>query len=325
MTGTPLLPPVSISRILFATDFSPDSQKALTHALSLNAAYNSQLYILHVLPSGVTPSSMNSRARELDLHRHEAERHVRELKNSGVLPRSGHTILLESGGVWEVIAKVVQKHEIDLIVLSTHGREGIKKLMRGSVAEEVIRLAPCPVFTVGPHALPTRKDSRYGRILCATDYSISSLRALGYAISIAKQCQGALTLLHVITAGEEFPTGDMDSTVAQTRENLRVLFRPDAELPSSLDFMAVFGSAPQSIVNTAEEEGAELIVMGVHGAPMLFASTHLPWSTVHQVVSHARCPVLTVREQVQYVKARSPVQISEQKVTLPWFGYWARR
>ena len=88
----------------------------------------------------------------------------------------------------------------DLLVIGTHGRSGFERLVLGSVAEKVLRKASCPVMTVPkrlPDAMPTGPVV-YNRILCPVDFSESSLHALKYAISMAKEADGRLTVLHVV-------------------------------------------------------------------------------------------------------------------------------
>ena len=86
-----------------------------------------------------------------------------------------------------MLLELIDRLHIDLIVLGTHGRGGIKKLVLGSVAEEIINRAPCAVLTVGPqvHARLT-SEFKLRRILCATDLRAGSDRVLTYALSLAR-------------------------------------------------------------------------------------------------------------------------------------------
>jgi nucleotide-binding universal stress UspA family protein len=110
-----------------------------------------------------------------------------------------------------VISEFVAKQHIDLLVLGTHGREGIGKLAMGSVAESLLRQSSCPVLTVGPKACgrikqefdETGKDIRPAEIelkhiIFAVDFSPESLAAAPFAVSLAEEFQARLALLHVI-------------------------------------------------------------------------------------------------------------------------------
>ena len=90
----------------------------------------------------------------------------------------------------------------DLLVIGTHGRSGFERLLLGSVAEKVLRKARCPVLTVPPR-LPDAVPSGpvlFKRILCAVDFSESSMHALKYALSLAQEADACLTVVHVIGA-----------------------------------------------------------------------------------------------------------------------------
>ena len=93
---------------------------------------------------------------------------------------------------------MVGRHAIDLIVLGSHGKHGLKKLVLGSAAEQIFRHADCPVLTVGPKVVaPGPGEVAFKHILFATDFSAGSLRALPYALSLAEENQARLALLHV--------------------------------------------------------------------------------------------------------------------------------
>ena len=84
-------------------------------------------------------------------------------------------------------------------MIGTHGRRGFKRLLLGSVAETVLHEAPCPVLTVSPHTEAASSDVvTFKRILCPIDFSPSALQALGFALDLARQAGGLVTLLHVV-------------------------------------------------------------------------------------------------------------------------------
>ena len=93
----------------------------------------------------------------------------------------------------------------DLIVLGSHGREGLGHLLFGSTAERVLHKAPCPTLVVPLHAEePASVDGvRFTRLVCAVDFSPASARALGLALSMAPDYGAELTVLHVVEAVEE--------------------------------------------------------------------------------------------------------------------------
>lgn len=83
--------------------------------------------------------------------------------------------------------------------MGTHGRRGFKRILLGSVAEAVLREAPCPVLTVPPHVPATVSEAvTFKRILCPIYFSPSALQALGFALDLARQADGRVTLLHAV-------------------------------------------------------------------------------------------------------------------------------
>jgi len=143
-------------RILWPTDFSPTAKAALPYAADLAADYGAQLVLLHVLPlysmyvpevSGAVWADVQRRAKvaaAADLRRHAAQ-----VKDARVRT---HTVLAE-GVPFDQILRVARRLRCDLIVIATHGRTGLKHAIMGSVAENVVRRAPCPVLTVRPPRL----------------------------------------------------------------------------------------------------------------------------------------------------------------------------
>jgi len=292
MTPQAKLSHIAINRILLATDFSPESQNALQCAVSLAKRYQSMLFLTHILPpEGSSMATAEAWPALADIMRSNAERSMGKLEETDGLQVLPHEVILRSGDVWDVISAVVSDKDVDLIVMGTQGHGGIKKLFLGSTAEKVIRHATCPVLTVGPH-VGSVSLNRFGHVLYATDFSSGSTRALSYALSLAEEDRAELTLLHVI---ESKPASESEllEWKQQDREDLNQLIPPDADLACKPEIEVEIGVPEVEIVRLANTRKAELIVMGCHlgGA----GSTHLPWTTLHHVLEHAHCPVLTVR------------------------------
>jgi nucleotide-binding universal stress UspA family protein len=299
---------VSFKNILFATDFSEASRRAVPYAEAIARRYGSKIYLVHVIPSEARiPLAIEPMPTELDRDLVHAELDVKAFLSEGALGGIPHEVLLEQGPIWEALSALIRQDEIDLLVLGTHGRGGLKKVILGSVAEELFRRASCPVLTVGP-AVPTSpagpKELR--RILFATDFGPASLNALRYAISLAIESNARLMLLHIVMpvpvldVGPHWYAGtnlveQQEAAKAQYLARLRSLIPGDVELPFDPEFLVEFDFAPEAIVKIATDSQADLIVMGVNQSAWARASAHLPWATAHEVVCHARCPVLTVR------------------------------
>ncbi len=283
---------IAINNILLATDFSPEAQNALRYAVSLAKRYQSMLFLTHVLPSeGSSMAAVEAWPALIDVMRNNAERSMAKLEDTDNLKVLPHEVIMRSGDTWEVILQVLSDKNVDLIVTGTQGHGGVDKLFLGSTAEKAVRHANCPVLTIGPHVRSV-SFNRFGHILYATDFSGGSTRALTYALSLAEENRAELTFLHVI---ESRPVSEpvLLEWKQQDREKLSQMVPPDVDLAYKPEIEVEVGIPKVEIVRLAETRKAELIVMGCHSGGT--ASTHLPWTTLHHVLDHAHCPVLTVR------------------------------
>ena len=206
------------------------------------------------------------------------------------------------------LEKIVRQEEVELVVIGTHARRGLGKLLLGSVAEHIFRHSECLVLTVGPGSLqdsPADGTRAVRPFLFATDFGGSSLRALPYAISSANHFGTKLVLLHVVPAvpmpeGLNRPTaGD----VMRTRENARMaslqrleeLTLQNAKLAVKPDFLVEIGSPSEKILQAANSLKADAIILGLHRSTHIGTKSHMPWATAYEVVCGAGCSVLTVR------------------------------
>ena len=285
---------ISLQNILFTTDFSPTAETAIPYVLAIARWYGSKIFVAHsVRPEPIVGIPMEPAPVELDFNWQEAQSKMADFVRRDPLQGASYETVLRQGQLWDVLSDTIERNDISLIVLGTHGRSGIKKLLMGSAAEQIFRLAPCPVLTVGPQVVrPQANFENWKRILFATDFSAGSLHALPYALSLAEENQATLVLLHLIPL---VPLLEEQSSINAARERLRALVPTDAEAWCKLEFEVRIGFPSEEILRIAKEQSADLIVMGVHAASSPRASAHLPWAIGHEVVSQATCPVLTVR------------------------------
>lgn len=297
-----------ISSILLATDFSPASEKPLRHALAIARYYHARLSVLNVVSAlGFTLAGPGCVAAATQA----ASRDARQLQDSlaarGALEGLQFQTIVRDGGIAEELQKVVRQEHVDLVVIGTHSRHGIGKLLFGSVAEQIFRRTLCPVLTVGPGSFPDSTISPSDRpmrpFLFATDFGPASLHALSYAIAYANDFRTRLALLHVVPEvplpeGSRWCTaGDVEKMRAAACEEghcrLKSLIRE--RLVCEPDYRVVFGPPAEGVLKTAEEIGAGVVIMGLNTTNHVGTAAHLLWATAYEVVCRARCPVLTIR------------------------------
>jgi nucleotide-binding universal stress UspA family protein len=294
---------LSFKSILLATDFSNASEKAFNYAIAIARLCGSKVYLVHALRpefTSVVPEPPS------DWVRHEAEREMEALANRSELKPIAHETVLRTGPIWSVISAVIRQQNIDLVVLGTHGRGGLKKLVLGSVAEEVVRRVGCPVITVGPHidvALGTAGG--FHRILYATDFHPSSAKALECALLLANQFRAKLILLHLmppavlpgpgITFYDEKAIDEWQAKVrASTKHSLEALLPVSIKLWSEPEYVVDFDFVAEGILRAAAEEKADLIIMGANRSVSAKVSAHALKAVSYEIICRSKCPVLTV-------------------------------
>ncbi len=283
---------IAFDNILFATDFSKQSNIALPFALSIARKYASKIFAVHVIAPPPLGSFPTMEVQELAAQAlREAHDHMKAFG-----PRLGgipHEALLKKGDIWDELSSLTKEKNIDLIVLGTHGRSGVSKLLIGSVAEKIFRQSTCPVLTVGPNVSGEPGSvADLHTILCPIDFTAESLSAIPYAVSLAQENQARLYLMHVV------PAAVSDNEVASLKVRLKALVPSEAELWCEPKAFVESGDAGDKILEQAEELAVDLIVLGTRPVSTLAGTrTHLGAATAYKVVSRGICPVLSVNHK----------------------------
>lgn len=281
---------ISLQNILFATDFSSCSDGALSCAVGLCQRYGSTLCTVHVVRDELNDVQPPSPFNLL----YSAQRKMASLVNADPFRGVKHRELLKEGDVSQVLSELIDELGIDLLVLGTRGRGGLKKLLLGSVAEEILGYATCPVLTVGPHVSGLGAATNLKQILYATDLEHASAQSLAFAVQLAEREHAHVTLVHVVKPLTDAPSDYLDAATEDAQK--RIVQLVTAESTVEADSVVDVGMPAERIIKIASERKVDLIVMGAHHGSFARMSAHLPWTTPHQVLCHANCPVVTVRE-----------------------------
>jgi nucleotide-binding universal stress UspA family protein len=301
---------LSVKNVLFATDFSATSEAALPYATAICRRFRGTLHMVHVLSEasllmmtgGVDYVSMGTIYE--DAHNEAKDKLDQIAAHFETIP---HRNYVRQGLVWKNLAPIVEENDIDLIVVGTHGRTGLGKLLLGSVAEDILRHAACPVLTVGPKVsgrakLPAFRNQEpdlapveleLRQILFATNFAKDATRIAQEAALLADEFHARLTLMHVMEHYTRL--GSKPEPIEASLQKLRELIPAKAEFQYIPETLLEFGHASERILKAAEEREADMIILGARAYSEV-GSTHLPWSAAHHVIAHAHCPVLTIRE-----------------------------
>lgn len=288
--------------ILVPTDFSDGADLAFEHGIFLANKFDGELHLLHVaeLPTITLPDFP---AELFDVARNNGMAKMNELidRQDVALPPIKRIVV---GGTPAIPAaeRIIQyagANDVDFIVMGTHGRRGARRLLMGSVTEEVIRRAPCPVLTMraGKKAWPL---PRVDRILVPVDFSQASRQIIGVASRMAEHYGASVNLLHVVDlefypyygfGSDPFPSVEKDMLEA-SEEKLAALATELQGAGIITTWDTVRGHAAATIRREAGERDVDLIVIGSHGRSGMDRA--LVGSVSEKILRSAHCPVMVV-------------------------------
>lgn len=289
-----------IRRILCPVDFSEFSTSVLAYAAAFAKLFGSEITVLHVFAAAVPPASSATYPAWL-LQVPDARKSIADelhlllapLSSAGVTVR---TQIAEGNAAAEIVRHAAE-HDVDLVVMGTHGRSGFDRLTLGSVAEKVLRKTPCPVLTIPPVAARAATDVSVREILCPTDFSTCSEQAMNFALALADRASAAVTALHVVETIEARP--ELSGAMAELQKRRCATERAYLEETniaraggSRITNAVTLGRPYLEILRMAEERAIDVIVMGVRGRSAIDMA--LFGSTTNHVVRRAMCPVVTV-------------------------------
>ena len=302
---------LSIDKILCPVDFSEYSSRAFRYAISLARHFDARLYVQHAaqIPQGLLLAEGEPGAvQDWQSRLVRFEQYIANFLRENGVDTSEVKVLISEGAPLDCILETISTQHIDLLVMGTHGRKGIKRVMVGSVAEEAIHQAPCPVLVIShsekEFAHPEEPSPvRLKTILLATDFSVHSDRAVDYALSWACEWAAKVVVFHAVFEAATRNWGMVDlfpeynpyfeKQLSSAWQRVRHLVPESVERRCEVNYEVRHGNAKEEILKVAEEKDADLIVIGARGAGKSVG----PWGSVSSdVVREGRFPVLVVRE-----------------------------
>lgn len=304
---------LTLNNILHPTDFSESAGQALHHALFLARQHEATLHVLHVVetPPMILYADIDAL---VETARERVRKHLETGDTAGIRIE---TKVAYAEKVRATILEQAQRVEADLLVLGTHGREGLAHLLIGSTAERVVREAECPVLVVRGQEEPS-PPGHVDHILVPIDFSAHSRRAAAHAEALAAGYGSRLTFLHAVEALVPLPAypgagsqpapselSGLSHEIAEqaqheeqkrVKEELERLVRQAQEKGLDARYDLSIGSPPHPagyILDAVEEQGADLVVLASHGRTGL--QRFFMGSVAEKVVQRAPCPILVVK------------------------------
>jgi nucleotide-binding universal stress UspA family protein len=288
---------VAFKKILFPTDFSPNAEKALAHAIRLADFDDGEVIVQHVV--GNYFERHPHWATLFDLH--QMQEHMDGYVNahmSKILPKESGNVRIRTeiskGKPAEEIAALAEREMVDLVVMGS---------AKGVVTNKVIRLTNRPVLAVSANHRKLEEDGlhKLAKILVATDFSEHSKRVVQYAFDLKRIFDASIYMLYVIETGHAiewaFRQGHFTNSMEKMREwagNELINLTPDEFIKDPTVIRLVEAGSPgETIADVAYEVGADLTILGTHeyGA----VHTHLIGTTTDKLLTKTSTPILTVK------------------------------
>lgn len=293
---------LDITKILVPYDFSSFSRQALLTALEIAKQMRAEVYIVHVEVLHGAPLialvSETERTNELQKRIENDNIEIGQTYSDVVL----HYVMGRDVTPGAAVLHFAETNDIDLIVLGTHGRRGVRRIVLGSVAEEIVRHAACPVITIRGTNTSRIKLDEIKRLLVPVDFSQHSEMALAHAKEFAALSGAIIDILHVIRL-PSYPTlndtglfsiYDYHPNIEQRAlEHMQSMYEQTSGPEVNVNFHVRHGLEANEIILFAKANDSDLIVMGTHGLTGM--SHFLLGSIASKTIRRAPCPMLTVK------------------------------
>lgn len=292
--------------ILIPTDGSDQAARAARHGLALARAFDATVHVLSATDVARAAGPFDAGGVDESFRaRLEAEADDAIAAVESVAGDVSLETTVAEGEPGDAIVEYVADRGVDLVVMGTHGRRGVRRFVVGSVAEHVVRHSPVPVVTArNPAESGTDADATptYDRILVPTDGSDPATLAVEHAVAVADAVDATIHALGVVDLGAiaagsgVMVTDELRDSLLDRAENAVATVEKQASDADVEVVTAVHEGYPAgAVLDYVDSEEVDLVAMGTHGRSGI--SRFLLGSTAERVVRRADVPVLTVRPE----------------------------
>ncbi|MDG5775209.1 universal stress protein [Haloarculaceae archaeon H-GB1-1] len=284
-------------QILFPTDGSDGATVAFDHVLDIATTHDATVYILNVVDT-TQESVLQLRSDSVDILEEDGEKIVSEAADRANQRGVDTVTEVRQGEAYRTIIDYAETQGIDLVVMPTHGRRGLKRFLLGSTTERVVRRADVPVLTLSPDD-DAKVTHPYQNVLVPTDGSDCANQALAIGVDLAGAEGAALHLLSAIAIAALGVDVRSDIQMDLLEENATELldeaakFVDDAGIESTSKTVEYGPSIHKVILTYIEEHDIDLVVVGTHGRTGF--DRYVLGSVTDYLVRTSPIPVLTVR------------------------------
>ena len=287
------------TRLLVPTDGSAGTGAVTAHALEFARTYGASVQALYVVDTGAEPAGVAGDQREelyAPSERRGREATIRITDRAEADEIDAAREVREGVPHAEILASATD-HDVDAIVMGTHGRTGADRVRLGSTTERVLALSSVPVLSVRlEEDAPSPADDGYDRIVVPTDGSDAAERAAETVLDVAEKYDATVHAVYVIDSTVYDLEDAPRSILGLLREGGERAIETVAELARERDLEATTelrrGVPADELLAYASNVDAELLAMGTRGQAI--GSADLLGSTTARVVRRSRVPVLTV-------------------------------
>lgn len=284
-------------QILYPTDGSEPAESVLDYSLRIASEHEATIHILNVADTN-QDSLTRIQGEVIDVLEREGEKIVNEAAQRATDRGISVVSEVRQGTPSTSIVEYSQQFDIDLIVMPTHGRSGLKRFLIGSVTERVINTAEAPVITVNPDRdRPLTYPCQ--NLLVPTDGSRGAELALREGIAVAKATGATLHLLHVVETGSLGPDARSVLKEGELTERANTIMAEATETATAESLDAVeseieYGSPARKIRTYIQENKIDLAILGTHGETDF--SRYMMGGVSAKIVRTSPIPVMWVRE-----------------------------
>lgn len=269
--------------IIVPIDFSEQAEYALQVAASLADRHGSEILALHMLElnQAIISSSEGFYQEHTVFLLKLAEKRMGEFLNKPYLKGIKVTPIIKHFKVFGEVNEVAEKHKADMVVMGSHGTDGLKEIFIGSNAEKVVRNSDIPVLVIKQKI----KDFKIDDFVFASDFLKENVKAFKSALNFAKKLNARMHLVYVNTPGDDFlSTQDAYKRISEFLKKANV----GMEVEIYNDY-----SVERGVLNFSEGMNADLIGIPTHGRKGL--SHFFMGSIGEDIANHSTIPVITFK------------------------------